>query len=231
MAKSGIYKITCVVTGRHYVGSAVNIGYRWSRHRWALKRGKHHSPKLQNAWDKYGETAFTFNVLELVTDINDLVAREQEWMDSLDAVSEGLNCRPHAGNQLGLKMSPESRANISRAQKGKKRPPYHRKALMAPRSPETREKIRQALKGRKPAPHVIAAMLAGRRKYTTPYTAEHRKNISVALMGRKRPDDVRRAISAAQTGRKASLETRAKMSASQKQRIARAAVNGVPANF
>ena len=63
---SGIYAIVHIETGRKYVGSAVNLTKRWNIHRHGLRNKKHHSAALQRAWDKYGEAAFSFEVLEVV---------------------------------------------------------------------------------------------------------------------------------------------------------------------
>ena len=65
--KSGIYQILNKLNNKIYVGSAVNLSNRWSTHKCKLKQNKHGSPILQNAWNKYGEDAFKFEVLEHVT--------------------------------------------------------------------------------------------------------------------------------------------------------------------
>jgi len=57
-SRSGVYMIRCQYTKKAYIGSSVNIAERWRTHRKALERGDHHSPALQNAWNKYGSAAF-----------------------------------------------------------------------------------------------------------------------------------------------------------------------------
>lgn len=119
----GVYAIWCVPTGRMYVGSAKNIRARWRAHTTALLRGKG-NVKLQRAWNKYGGSAFTFEILEAVPDASMLIEREQAHIDALRAASFGLNCRPRAASNMGLKMGPpstETRAKISRAHKGKRK--------------------------------------------------------------------------------------------------------------
>lgn len=64
MSKSGIYKIEHVTSGRVYVGSSVNIASRRRHHLGNLRRGSHFNVKLQNAWNKYGEQAFAFILIE-----------------------------------------------------------------------------------------------------------------------------------------------------------------------
>src|SRR5258705_10686060 len=63
---SGIYKIVCIPTGKIYVGSTNDFYQRWKSHRSELKRGVHHSRYLQFSWNKYGEAAFQFEIIELI---------------------------------------------------------------------------------------------------------------------------------------------------------------------
>lgn len=60
----GIYTITCTVTGKVYVGQAINIRKRWGAHRWHLERGLHGNHHLQRAWAKHGAAAFEFAVVK-----------------------------------------------------------------------------------------------------------------------------------------------------------------------
>ena len=64
MSKSGVYVIINRINGKIYLGSAVRLVSRWQAHRYLLRRGKHHSAKLQTAWSRYGEESFEFEVLE-----------------------------------------------------------------------------------------------------------------------------------------------------------------------
>lgn len=82
--KSGIYKITNLVNGKFYIGSSKNIEERWDNHKQYL-RGKYHiNPKLQNAWDFYGEDKFQFDVIEEVKPIQTLLfERENHYITSL----------------------------------------------------------------------------------------------------------------------------------------------------
>jgi group I intron endonuclease len=99
--KSGIYKITNKITGKCYVGSAVNINKRWSAHKKMLERNTHHSKILQNSVNKHGYNNFIFEVIELC-DREILIEREQHWIDVLDSYVNGYNQRPIADNNLGL---------------------------------------------------------------------------------------------------------------------------------
>ena len=55
----GVYKITCKVNNRFYIGASINIENRWREHRRDANNQKHHSIIFQRAWNKYGEDAFS----------------------------------------------------------------------------------------------------------------------------------------------------------------------------
>lgn len=85
----GVYKITNTVDGKVYIGSsAVDIDCRWSTHRALLRTGKHYNRHLQRAWNKYGESVFTFEVVEPGTDKKDVREKELSWI----ARFFGKNC-------------------------------------------------------------------------------------------------------------------------------------------
>lgn len=141
----GIYVIRNLVNGKVYVGSAVHILQRWRQHRYDLSRKGHHSRYLQKAWGKHGASAFSWEVLERVVNKSDLLFREQFWIDHLSAYDPayGYNMVSRAANNLGLKLSPETRKLISAANLGR---------LRGPPSKEHRDNLSKALKGRKHGP-------------------------------------------------------------------------------
>lgn len=78
----GIYEIRNTKNNKIYIGSSKHVGKRWKQHKYMLRENKHHSIYLQNAWNKYGEDSFDFNLIDTVERIDDLFDVEQEWMDS-----------------------------------------------------------------------------------------------------------------------------------------------------
>lgn len=161
----GIYKITCIVNGRIYVGSTVNLLKRKRDHFSYLRRNRHGNPKLQRAWNKHGEQAFIFEVLELVLFPEMLIDREQHWFDKLKPFgNKGFNVALEAGHRvrLGRKHTPEARAKIglvhigNKYNLGRKATPEALKKMSQSRrgmpstfkgkhhTPEAREKLRQA---------------------------------------------------------------------------------------
>src|SRR6266567_1065661 len=165
---SGIYKITCTTNKKIYIGSALNLRKRKWQHFCDLRRGNHSNIHLQRAWNKHTESAFTFEVLELVLPMN-TTAREQYWLDKLkpfgrngfnlarDAASPG-NGRKHTPEELekmkGRKQSPEAIENHRRAMIGHKPSDKTIEAarqshLGKKQSPDHIEKLRQVRIGKK----------------------------------------------------------------------------------
>jgi group I intron endonuclease len=79
---SGVYQINCSANSKFYIGSSYSIKKRISQHFSALRRNKHDNAHLQSAWNLYGETCFSFEVLEeTLSDQPILFEREQYWLD------------------------------------------------------------------------------------------------------------------------------------------------------
>ncbi|NFF77676.1 hypothetical protein FCV38_11955 [Clostridium sporogenes] len=78
----GIYKIEQLSTNKLYIGSSKNIESRWQEHIRVLKNNKHHSWKLQRAWNRSKkESNFKFEIIEEVENKKDLFSCEQYWLD------------------------------------------------------------------------------------------------------------------------------------------------------
>ena len=217
--KSGIYSITNTVNGKVYVGSAVNLERRWSEHRFALLGNRHDNMHLQRAWNKYGEIAFAFIVLEIVARKMFLIEREQYWISERNAAGqEGYNMCPVAGNCLGRKFSAKTKAKMSES--AKRRPPIsdETRALISATqkavSPEVRARIAALHIGKKHTAESIAKMSAS--KTGTKHTAETKAKLSAITSAM--PQAQRDKLAAAQRGRKCgphSPESIAKMSAAK----------------
>lgn len=120
---SGIYKITNIQNGKIYIGSAINIESRKRIHLSALRKGNHHNPHLLAAYKKYGEDSFVWDILEHVTQLNDLLYREQKYLDEVKPFDRniGYNVLPTAGSPYRREYSFESRKKMSMSQLGRKR--------------------------------------------------------------------------------------------------------------
>jgi hypothetical protein len=105
----GIYSIVHTKSKRIYIGSASLFFKRWSEHRMNLRRNKHPNKRLQNAWNKYGEEAFVFEIIEIIKNPTKelLEAREQYWIDFYKSADRkiGFNIRKIAQSNLGIKLA------------------------------------------------------------------------------------------------------------------------------
>ena len=145
MTSAGIYAIVNTETSDMYVGSAVNVVRRWRRHTYDLRKNMHACRHLQNAYHKYGADAFDWEIVEFVDRKEDLISREQFWMDFFHPT---YNKRTIANSCLGLKRSPEAREKMRQAHLGRKQ------------SPETIAKRAAALRGKARPPEVRAKISA-----------------------------------------------------------------------
>lgn len=97
----GIYRILNNVNGKVYIGQSTNIKRRWKDHINELRRGTHLNNRLQDAWDTFGESAFSFNVLEKCKS-NKLNELERYYIKQYDSTNteRGYNISPGIGRNL-----------------------------------------------------------------------------------------------------------------------------------
>lgn len=195
----GIYCIRHIASDRRYVGSACRLRTRKSDHLSALKRGRHHSGRLQKAWDEYGEDAFCFEVLEFIETRTTLITREQCWIDryETDTPMRGFNISPTAGNTLGRRHTKEAIEKMRAAKTGLKA------------SPETREKMSKARIGRKMSPENVAKMAERMRGRI--FTPETIARMSAARKGEKKSPEIMAKLHEGNRGRKNTPASIAKM--------------------
>lgn len=114
---SGVYAIRNTQTGKVYVGSSNNIGLRCRGHRSNLRHKRHGNAYLQAAWNKSGEEAFFWAVVEEVADLSVLCASEQGWITRLQAAkpAHGYNLQSDAVRHT---FTAAVRAKMSAARKG-----------------------------------------------------------------------------------------------------------------
>lgn len=168
--KSGIYKITNTVNQKIYVGSSINIAKRFNTHKNSLIKNNHHSKTLQRSWNKYGKDNFVFNVIEFVELKENLLIREQYYLDTLNPFDKnGFNNERIAGSPLGFKHSKETKKKMSESGKGKIFTDEHKK------------KMSESAKGKKKsAEHLRKLGEAGKGRIKTDET---RAKLSLALKG------------------------------------------------
>lgn len=221
----GIYKVTNKLNEHIYIGSSINIWRRWGEHLITLRSNTHNNSHLQNAWNKYGETAFEFSVL-IFCDSENLLLYEQMC---LDALKPEYNIATNAfAPARGVKRSDETKAKLRESHLGNKP------------SDETRAKMSKAGMGNKnglgykhtdEAKAKISKISLG-NKYNLGYkhTEEAKLNMGKSKLGQKRSEETKSNISKAllgnknclgkknNLGNKASDESKAKMRESQRLR-------------
>lgn len=112
-----VYKITNIEANKIYVGSAVYFAQRKGEHLSKLRRQIHHNKYLQNAFNKYGEKAFVFEIIEHCTK-ETFVKREQYFIDTLNPEYNFLKV---AYSSIGFKHSEETKQLLSKKFKGMQR--------------------------------------------------------------------------------------------------------------
>ena len=196
LAASGIYEILNTVNGKRYVGSATRLRKRFAAHRRELRKGIHHSSKLQRAWHKYGEASFVFRPL-LVCVPKDLIFYEDHCFAGYQPE---YNICKTAGSSLGVKPSDETRAKLSATRLGK------------PKSEEHCAKLSVANLGKKRSPETCANIAAAGRGNQNALG----KNLgNQTFLGKTHSQESCTKMSVAHVGKIHSQETRAKMSIAQ----------------
>lgn len=115
-----IYRITNMATNHYYIGSAESFARREWQHKYDLKRGAHKNPRLQAAWNKYGADMFVFEVLEEVPEGRSAFDIENTYLMRCVGQPDCYNVNTDAiGMRTGIKMSEQSKKQLSQNRKGK----------------------------------------------------------------------------------------------------------------
>lgn len=136
---SGIYKIENLVNGKFYIGQAVDLNRRKSRHFYLLKKGNHYNSYLQNAFIKYGKENFEFKII-LYCEIEKLTYYEQKLVDLYSP--EYNMCNECVDSKLGVSHSEETRMKMSVSRRGDKNPNFGKKT-----SQEIKDKMSKSNSG------------------------------------------------------------------------------------
>ena len=174
---TGVYRIRNIINGNCYIGSCshkTGFKHRWRTHINSLNKNKHHSIILQNAWNKYGESNFIFEILETCIPSNCII-REQYYLDTFHPKYNVDMC---AQSRLGRPHSDQTKLKISVKNKGKQF------FLGKHHSPETKQKMSAIRKGMCISPEIrqkISLSTLGKPKIWlqgVPFSEEHKKKLS-----------------------------------------------------
>jgi len=227
---SGIYKITNIQNGFCYIGQAINLNDRKRRHFRDLKNNKHKNPYLQNAYNKYGEENFEFNIIqELENNEKLLNLMETYWIVYFDSFIDndhgynltwGGDCS-HPSKQTIIKLSESHMGNVPSESTRKKLSITSTGRL---HTEDAKQKISIANSGSSNGMFDIGINHPMFGKF---HTEESKQKMSASLKGRVPTDETREKLSNANKGKKLRLgtahskETKEKMSASHKLRYAK----------
>jgi len=91
--QNGVYKITCFVNNRSYVGSSQTVRNRLLSHRKQLRLNSHPIICMQNEFNAYGLKCFAFDVIEICGNIDRaaLYDIEQMYIIKYDCIYFGYN--------------------------------------------------------------------------------------------------------------------------------------------
>jgi group I intron endonuclease len=119
MVLSGVYRIVNTRNENTYVGSSYNVQARMQVHRYELKKGTHPNPHLQRSWNKYGESAFVFSMIEEVP-VPHLLERENYWIQYYHSFERehGFNILRYAHSCLGYRWTEDQRRHLSEKRRG-----------------------------------------------------------------------------------------------------------------
>jgi group I intron endonuclease len=159
--------------------------------------------KLQRSWNKHGEDAFIFEIVEHVNKAQ-LIEREQHWIDVMDTANSvfGFNVAPRAGTSLGRKHPPEVLAKLKGPKSASHRLAISKSAKQRCSDLTERQRLVafNAARTGKPAPWVIESNKRRRGKKRSPMSEITKRKLR---------------------SRKFTEETRLKMSIAAKQRTDR----------
>jgi group I intron endonuclease len=124
LKKCGIYALKNIVNNKMYIGQSTDIDARKYHHYYDLKHHKHHSCKLQQDYDLYGENNFEFLILEecLFSELSD---KEKYYVDMYHTMENGYNVV--GGGTKGHYVGKETKQKISKNHsdvRGEKNPAY-----------------------------------------------------------------------------------------------------------
>lgn len=167
---SGIYKIINTTNNRIYVGSAKEFKERYKSHLYSLRKGTHHNKFLQNDWNKCGESAFEFHILEVTngSHLERLLLEESYLHQYHDDCDKCYNIQKKA-----LQKEPIRKKQLITLEQ---REAIRKRMLGHSVSDETREKLREAKLGKKLSKEIRDKISKGNKgKVCKPLTEEQKE--------------------------------------------------------
>ncbi len=98
-----VYSIRHKPSGMQYIGRSSCVEFRWRQHKNLLRSGKHNSPLLQDYWNRDGENAFEFLILEM-TNGRENMDKERYYLQKryIEKGSHEFNTTPSQAKIMAL---------------------------------------------------------------------------------------------------------------------------------
>lgn len=117
-----IYKWKNTVTGKVYIGQTIqDPNRRRLEHLAECRNGKGRKHKIYNAMRKHGEDNFVFEVIDSATTLEELNAKEKQYIEQYDSIKNGYNLRQGGDNKTHSEESIEKMRAAQRAAHARRR--------------------------------------------------------------------------------------------------------------
>ena len=98
-----LYKIENLLNCKKYIGFTANVDKRLKLHFSQLRRNIHHSEKLQRAFNKYGESNFSTEILlEIECEYDHIKKLEIEYIKNFNSLDDGYNMTIGGDGVVGI---------------------------------------------------------------------------------------------------------------------------------
>ncbi len=114
--KIGVYRIYSKFNNKSYIGSSSNLYSRINLHVKELENNKHHSPPLQNHYNKYGKHDLILEIICFCSK-NELYQLELNNIIKYDSFRTGFNCLEFPGSFIGYIPTEEQLLKFKNIQK------------------------------------------------------------------------------------------------------------------
>ena len=203
-----VYIIMCIQNNRMYIGQTKNYKNRINNHKYHLKNNNHDNIYLQEDFNRYGLSSFTFKIIDICNKRQQAIEKETYWINYYGGINckNLYNCKDmyHNNELMKDKLKQTAKNNPNYGMRNKAVTLQHRKRLSESRkmlvregkiipwnkdkkglyitSEETKHKISKAIRGRKhtiETKQKISNSLKGKK-----FTEEHRKHLKESFKNR-----------------------------------------------
>lgn len=148
-----IYSIKNIKNGNEYIGQTIDITNKhWVGYKYQLNKNKFHNKHLQNAWNKYGQDSFVFEIIDSSAknkeELNEFEIKYIKKRGKYNILPGGDNTSAESreliskrtklamtkevrdkisDSRIGIKLSTEHKQKISERMRGKNHPMYEKK--------------------------------------------------------------------------------------------------------